>query len=117
MADAAEPVGLSDLMADMNERVRALAERLHESIGEQGDEWGFMCECGSSDCHERVDLSLPDYEALRSHGDAVLAAGHVLTDARRASRRAEQLSDEASALCAQAELQTKRARRNVTKRR
>jgi hypothetical protein len=114
MANTGEPVELSDLMVDMNERVRALAARLHESIGEQGDEWGFMCECGLVTCHERVHLSLPAYEALRTRGDAVLAAGHVLTEAQRARRRAERLSGEASALRAQAELQTKRARRNTS---
>jgi hypothetical protein len=106
MANTGEPVELSDLMVDMNERVRALAARLHE--------WGFMCECGLVTCHERVHLSLPAYEALRTRGDAVLAAGHVLTEAQRARRRAERLSGEASALRAQAELQTKRARRNTS---
>jgi hypothetical protein len=46
----------------------------------------------------------------------VLAGGHVLDPTLGARRRAEQLSDDAAALHAQAEHQTKRARRNTSER-
>jgi hypothetical protein len=71
------PIGRLELMADVNARVHELAEKLHESVGADGDEWGFMCECGASECRERVALSLPQFETLRRLGEPILASGHV----------------------------------------
>jgi hypothetical protein len=66
----------SDVMADVNSHVFALAEKLEPSV--DGDElWGFMCECGDPSCNERVRLSVAAYEELRARRQPVLAPGHL----------------------------------------
>jgi predicted DNA-binding protein (UPF0251 family) len=77
------------------------------------DTWGFLCECGASECEEWVTLSVPDYEALRNADRPILAPGHALVRQQRSRRTARRLVEEAQALRAQAELQLKRAARNL----
>ena len=85
-----------------------ILEAARDSIsGDQ--EWEFFCECGRSDCHEHVELTLDAYVALHDSGDAVLADGHRLSQVERARR----LSQEAEALLGQAEQQVKRAKKNL----
>jgi hypothetical protein len=64
-----------EVIADVNAHVYRLAERLERS-GSDGKEWSFMCECGDASCHERVHLSVAEYEELKRQGRPVLAAGH-----------------------------------------
>ena len=44
----------------VNERLEEVSETLHV------DEAGFVCECASIDCAERIELALDEYEALRA---------------------------------------------------
>ena len=81
---------------------------VHDADGGQ-KEWEFLCECGRQDCHQRVDLTIDAYLALRDRGEAVLADGHRLSQVERAHR----LCDEAEALRRQAAHQVKRATRNL----
>jgi hypothetical protein len=58
---------------DVNERIAETAARFDSEHAE------FVCECADAGCTERVAVSLPDYESVRSEPTYfVLAAGHSL---------------------------------------
>ena len=65
----------------------------------------FFCECGRTDCHEQVTLTLDAYIALHDGGRPVLADGHRLSQVERARR----LQSDAEALRRQAQHQLQRA--------
>ena len=69
------------------------------------EKWEFFCECGRSDCRERVELTLEAYIALHDGGRPVLAKGHRLSQVERARR----LQADAEALRRQARHQVQRA--------
>jgi hypothetical protein len=72
--------------------------------------WSFVCECGSPDCAEWIELELPAYEELRADPDgSVLAKGHKSSPSERARRQSAELREEARALHEQAKLQRARA--------
>jgi hypothetical protein len=102
---------MSGLIAEANLHIFELGGRL-EVPGERSA-WDFVCECGRSDCHDVVTLSLAQYEALRREGGAVLAPGHVLPPAEKARREARESVEDAKALKAAARQQERRARRNL----
>jgi hypothetical protein len=87
-----------------------ILDAARESIAEEPD-WEFFCECGNSGCHEHVMLTLDGYIALHDSGEAVLAAGHRLSQVERARA----LRSDAKALRAQAEHQVRRAKKSQTK--
>jgi len=98
---------MTDLLAEVNERVRELADqRPHGS-----DAWDFQCECGEPECQDVVSLTLPEYELIRRSGTPILAEGHVPSRFRLARDRATELRNEAIALRRQARHQAERARR------
>jgi hypothetical protein len=80
---------------------------------DQEQEWEFFCECGRYGCDKRVKLTVAAYRALHDDGCFVLAPGHQPSE----RERSRQLREEAKALRAQAELQTKRAKKNLRRRR
>lgn len=43
-------------------------------------EWEFFCECGQSDCHAQVTLTVKAFAAIRDDDGPVLAPGHVACD-------------------------------------
>ncbi len=101
-----------DVLLELNARVHDAAKRFEGS--EPGrDPWDFTCECGASDCREPVSLTLAQYEALRSVEQPILAHGHGPERPANVRRQAEELRADSEALKAQAELQQKRARRNI----
>jgi hypothetical protein len=60
----------------------------NERIAEKGRQLGwdspvpFLCECSDSRCLARVDLSLEEYQHVRSHPQRYLTRpGHNVTDA------------------------------------
>ena len=89
---------LPSLVADVNARIREIAER----SAERASDWEFMCECG---CGERVRLGLEEYEGLLAKGLPVVVPGHRPS----ATARARALQEDAAALRAQAEHQVGRA--------
>jgi hypothetical protein len=48
------------------------------------EEGSFACECGGTDCGERVDLTLIEY-AARDDGQALLVRGHATAGAEPSS--------------------------------
>lgn len=94
----------------MSRERTAELRRVRDSIsGEQ--EWEFHCECGHRNCNELVFLTVDEYTALHDDGKAVLAEGHRVSQVARARG----LVEAAKALCAQAEQQVRRARKNLRK--
>lgn len=58
----------------MNEAIEQQALR----FGGIDDEYEFVCECSSTDCVERVRLTLRQYEQIRAEGTRfVLVPGHA----------------------------------------
>jgi len=57
-------------------------DRTFNSLWVLGVEGGsFVCECGCTDCGERLELSLIEY-AAREDGQVILASGHAQAGAR-----------------------------------
>jgi hypothetical protein len=101
-----------DVLLELNARVHDAARRFEGS--EPGrDLWDFTCECGAPDCRAPVSLTLARYEALRLGEQPLLADGHGAQRPAKAREHAEELRADSEALKAQAELQQKRARRNI----
>jgi hypothetical protein len=48
------------------------------------EEGSFSCECGGTDCGERLDLTLIEY-AARDDGQVLLARGHATAGAASSS--------------------------------
>jgi hypothetical protein len=76
---------LQSLYREVNERVAGISAPYA-----QVREMEFLCECGRSDCFERVVLARDEYEALR--GDAhrfVLFPGHEVDELERVLTRTD----------------------------
>jgi hypothetical protein len=59
-----ERIGKNEvLFRQVNERLREVAESF-SLVAERAE---FICECGKSDCMEPVQLTLSDYERVRSN--------------------------------------------------
>ena len=72
------------LVAENEVRFRALNERLQDQAGTwQGTEGqlSLVCECGDVDCTAGIELSVPEYEAVRAvQTQFVVIPGHELTE-------------------------------------
>ena len=68
------------LFRRVNERLEEVNDAFHSVV----DDAEFVCECASIDCVERIELTLADYEALRSvPTHFVVKPAHVLPEAER----------------------------------
>ena len=99
---------------ELNRQMRLAVKRFDLSETE-GETWAFLCECGDDHCQEWVTLPVDKYEALQRADQPILAPGHVLSEPQKTRRKARRLVDDAQALGAQADVQLKRAKRNVRK--
>lgn len=53
--------------------MREVNDRIYEILGADGSEDGdFLCECGSDDCRELVQLTLREYAAIQTETNPVL---------------------------------------------
>jgi len=94
--------------------VRMAVKRFDLSgVGRDHETWDFLCECGDENCTWWVTLPISEYEVRRAAGEPILAPGHVLREGERQRRTARRLVAEAKALRGQAELQFRRAVRNL----
>jgi hypothetical protein len=77
VAATGERVGKNEaVFREVNERIRELSLRL--GAAEPGELVSFVCECSSVDCHETIELTLAEYEQVRSEGsDFIAAPGHL----------------------------------------
>jgi hypothetical protein len=79
------------LFRDINERVSRMRDHAGDS-GQAAGEGGrapielleFLCECARHDCLEKLQMSLAEYERVRSTPtDFVVAPGHQVADIER----------------------------------
>ncbi len=79
--EQARRVGLNEaLFREVNEQIR----RLTEEFGEEEETITVICECGSADCTDRLELRLSEYGRVRSDGRLyVIAKGHEFPDVER----------------------------------
>ena len=100
---------------ELNRQMRMAVKRF--DLSDRDDEsWSFLCECGDYECQEWVTLPVARYEALQRADQPILAPGHTLSEPQKTRRRARRLVDDAKALEAQADVQFKRAKRNLQER-
>jgi hypothetical protein len=70
------------LFRDVNERIAESAQRFESSDAE------FVCECADPSCTERVEVTLDDYEEVRSEPTTfLLRPGHEHPDIERVVER------------------------------
>jgi len=83
-----ERIGKNEvLFRQVNERLREVAENF-SLVAERAE---FICECGKSDCMEPVELTLGDYERVRSNPRwFVIRPGHQTIDVERVIEEHEQ---------------------------
>ncbi len=84
----ADPNTARDDRAARNEalfrRVNERLEEVNDAFNSVVDDAEFVCECASIDCVDRIQLTLADYEALRSDPTHfVVKPAHVLADSER----------------------------------
>jgi hypothetical protein len=104
----------STARAETNRNIRMAVKRFDLSDLEN-ETWDFLCECGDDGCERWITLTLAEYEAFRERDEPILAAGHTLDLVALTRRKAHALAEDAKALRAQADIQKKRAARNVRK--
>jgi hypothetical protein len=97
---------------ELNHQMRLAVKRFDLSESDR-EAWAFLCECGDDDCQEWVTLAVGSYEVLQRADAPILAPGHTLSAPQKQRRKARRLVDDARALGAQADLQVKRAKRNL----
>ena len=81
MADRPRRIALNEaLFREVNERVEAV----NQQFGERAADAQFVCECGDDRCIERIQLTLDDYESLRSDATHfAVRTGHEIPDVER----------------------------------
>jgi hypothetical protein len=81
----------SDRLARNETMFRSVNERVEEVVepGPQ-EEIDFLCECGDSECVEKVTLTRDEYEQVRADGaQFVIVPGHEIPEIEDVFRRAE----------------------------
>jgi hypothetical protein len=71
-------IGLNEaVFREVNERVEAIAQ----TLSSKPESILLVCECGRIDCTERFEMSVSDYEALRSDPTLfAVARGHAVPE-------------------------------------
>lgn len=74
--ERARRVGLNEaIFRQVNEQIRSL----NEDFGTEQETMTVICECGSSDCTDRLELPVREYEHVRSNARLyVIAKGHEI---------------------------------------
>ena len=82
-----ERIGLNEaVFREVNERIEALAETF--DLGSQPLD--LICECGDASCVERIQMTHPEYEQLRSNPHHfAIAPGHDIPDVETVVARHE----------------------------
>jgi hypothetical protein len=75
----------------MFRRVNERLEEVNEGFQVITDKAQFVCECASIDCTEQIELTLPEYEAVRRGSTHfVIKPGHLLPDEEQVVERRRQ---------------------------
>jgi hypothetical protein len=78
VSERAQRIGLNEaVFRSVNEEIEALSGR----FGLRGDALDLICECGNSDCAERIRMKHADYVALRDDARTfAVVPGHDFPD-------------------------------------
>jgi hypothetical protein len=64
MEERERRIGLNEaLFREVNERIEGISQAMQAGP----DELRILCECGDDSCVEQIDVSLPEYERVRSN--------------------------------------------------
>jgi hypothetical protein len=71
-------IGLNEsIFRDVNEQLEELADQFRPSDGELD----LICECGNTDCEQRITVRRSDYERIRSDSrQFIVVPGHETED-------------------------------------
>jgi len=73
---------------NVNESLRA-----GKGLADAAKRFPFRCECGVLGCNRLIELTVPEYEAVRAHPTRfAIVDGHELTEAERVVERRERYS-------------------------
>ena len=71
-------------IAENEAAFRDVNERLESDLkqyADPGERFDFVCECGKESCHDRIPLTLEEYEAVRRDSRTfVVVIGHEIAD-------------------------------------
>ena len=78
MDDRAARIGQNEaLFREVNDRI----ERVSETLQLTTERIAILCECGDSECVERIEVALPEYERVRADSALFFVrSGHELAD-------------------------------------
>src|SRR5438067_9239001 len=84
--EQARRIGLNEaLFRQVNEEIESLNEGFGKPV-----EMSVICECGDGQCVERIEISMADYERVRSDARMfIIVPGHELPDVESVMERAE----------------------------
>jgi hypothetical protein len=85
--ERARRVGLNEaIFREVNEQIRGL----NQTFGAQEGSLSVICECGDSDCVDRIQMRISGYERVRSDPRLyVIAPGHEIPDVETVVEEAE----------------------------
>jgi hypothetical protein len=85
--ERARRVGLNEaIFRQVNEQIRDL----NRELGAEEGTMTVICECGHSDCTDRLEVAVTAYERVRSNSrHYVIAPGHEIPDVERVVERAD----------------------------
>jgi hypothetical protein len=79
------------LFRDLNERTKEIAASL--TPGQSPRVLEIFCECGQTDCIEKIVVSAPEYESVRAKPEwFIVATGHEILDVEDVVSTAESYS-------------------------
>jgi hypothetical protein len=72
------------LFREINERVSRMRDHTGEIDGSADEFLDFLCECARQDCLEKLQMTLVEYERVRSEPtDFAVAPGHQVAEIER----------------------------------
>ena len=85
--ERARRVGLNEaIFRQVNEQIRSLDQNFGTAEGTMN----VVCECGNSDCIDRLELAVSAYERVRSNSRLyVIVKGHEIRDVEEVVEQAE----------------------------
>jgi hypothetical protein len=86
MDDRTERIGQNEaLFRSVNERIEALT-----AFGTITETMSVVCECGSASCAEQIEVSVGDYERIRSDPTFfIIRPGHEIRDVEKVVEETE----------------------------
>ena len=85
MAARARRIGQNEaLYRSVNEKIEALSA----AFGAITDTMSVVCECGNASCAEQIEVSIADYERIRSEATLfIIRPGHEIPDVEEVVER------------------------------